>query len=188
MDNLISQIKVETLYYFYSAIFQGFAAMFTLILMFVIYYFQKNDGRRYYFEQELENTAMSMFSKNHIDYELNRGKGIYEFIKGIISKRNLEQDKRLHELISNCDELINKEEFIKKELGFILLLSFVILLASIFLLFTIDIIFKNSYLSFYLACALIVLMIIYFILSGHLMYVIIGYKFLNKPIKWFLEH
>lgn len=188
IDSLLSQVKVETLYYFYSAIFQGFAAMFTLILMFVIYYFEKSDRRRYYYEQELEKTAKSMFSFNYINDEINKGKGLYEFIKEIINKRDIEQDKKLHVLIDACDKLNYQETFVKRQLVYILSLSFVILLSSIILLYLIDIINKNYYLSFYFALGIIVIMFVYFTLAGRIMYVIIGYKFVEKAVKWFLEH
>ena len=180
MDNLISQIKVETLYYFYSAVFQGFAAMFTLILMFIIYYLQKNEEKRYYLEKRMEDIARITFASEFTKEVFYEGKGIYNYVSQKKEEGKVTKDDHLFILSELCEKVNRDERIVKILMGLILMLSFVILLSSILFLQLIDSIFLDKNLIALTSKFTIILIIVYFALSFILMYKIIGYKIIGK--------
>ncbi|MCJ7555143.1 MAG: hypothetical protein MUO34_14825 [Ignavibacteriaceae bacterium] len=150
---------VDTLRYFFSAVFQGFAALVTLGSMFYISYFDKIDTKKKRISEEASR-------QYHPDDE-----GKLEILKsGIIPviKKDLlpkiEKDKKRYfyysGLVSQFELLNEKENTIKKDIPKVLYLNLTVLIISIISLFLIGYHQTLNYLIFVLGILVIILSII----------------------------
>lgn len=129
----------STLLYFFSAVFQGFAAIITLGSMFYLYYINKfydkyewilNELRRQFIDQravmnEIESKGVILYCKEHVEN---------------VKKNNWDSDTSyIQTRLNEYDILQNKHNLIKKYVPSILYLTMIILVVSLVSLFLIDI-------------------------------------------------
>ena len=153
---------VDTLRYFFSAIFQGMAALFTLGSMFYISFLEKlengkkdinNRADKYFHPADHEGVSGTV-TKSTIEYIIE----IY--IPRVISKGNA-VDKALSSLESEYKTLTGKEKLIKQKIKPIILDAIIILLISMICLFTVGYSEFLNYCNF-IAGSILIFFILYF--------------------------
>lgn len=183
--------SVDTLRYFYSSIFQGYAAIFTLGSMFYIYFSGKVDGLR----REMEMNALNLVKISGFYPDTNFQEklfietvGVFKYMEKYIipRKEDLQTYPAYTYLSATYDINIVKEGTttrIKSILKFIVNLSIPILLLSLICLYFID--FKSSCIAneiiFYSGIVFLIASVLYFILLGKLIYYCV--EMFHKSIK-----
>jgi len=128
---------VDTLRYFFSAVFQGFAAIITLGSMFYISYFDKIDTKK----KKITDEAARQYHPPNEQSKLQILEvGIIQVIKKELLPKlenDLKRDSYWNGLVSQFEVLNEKEISIKKDIPKVLYLNLVILLISVIALFLI---------------------------------------------------
>jgi hypothetical protein len=150
----------ETLRYFYSAMFQGFAAIITLGSMFYLYFSQNINNTIRNIEERLYNHCIRHWN----DPDAIETRGLREFskfqldehVESInISTTNL---KKLYEELEGLDERKIK---VKNRLPNILYLSMVILIVSMVSLFFVNNNILSTLILFWIGVGLIIFSVFY---------------------------
>jgi hypothetical protein len=148
----------DTLRYFFSATFQGVAAIISLGAMFFIYYLDKIDKKKL----EIEKFLVKQFNPSYTDKEISE-MGIINYTKQHLHKyEDVEKPEKQTVFKNKLNELEQINANIITHLPNILRLSISILLISLLSLFTIG---YNSFIDlslFIIGIELIILSVFFF--------------------------
>ncbi len=153
----------ETLRYFFSASFQGFAALITLGSMFYLYVIEKINSEKNNIIKKVDNaiTTRSAQVKAYISQY-----GVIEYVRNeILAKKPKDHVGTLHlrYLINKFDHLIEKEKELKNNLPTLLNLSLLLLSSSMISLFAVGYNIYFDYFLLFVGFLVIILSLIFFI-------------------------
>lgn len=133
----------DTLRYYFSAMFQGFAAIITLGAMYFIYFFDKIESKKDNIIDKLKPYAETEIANR--DFTIRNG--IIECVKQKVLplKKDIPQYDTARYLVSKYDALIESENNVKKYLSIMLRKTTTILILSLSSLFIIG---YNDYLNY----------------------------------------
>jgi len=155
----------DTLRYFFSALFQGFAAIITLGIMFYLYYLDKQSRKVDEIEKELSIYIPSGLSAEAIErYNFFLEFGIIAYVKEYLIKRQLASSQYFHfqKRIEIFDSITEQKKVLSEKLKLLFKISRTILIGSLISLFLVG---YFNWLNIILAVdglILIVLTIIFF--------------------------
>lgn len=124
----------DTLRYFFSAVFQGFAAVITLGIMFYLYYMDRINKKL----EEIESSFSGFESSPGSDNDLYiKEHGLVSFVKEKLLplKLNVPTYDNFRRLVAMYDDKINQKEKLKTKLLVLFKLAVSIILISLISLF-----------------------------------------------------
>ena len=148
----------ETLRYFYSAVFQGIAAIISLGSMFFIYYFDKIENQKKVIRNNLGERFISLSPEGKVI--LNK-KGIIEFTKQHIENNKNDKNNVLFEIKIKEYRQLEEKEKIKDHIPSFLKLAITILVLSLISLFLIGYSIYLNYLLIFVCIITIIITIMY---------------------------
>lgn len=125
----------DTLRYFFSAVFQGFAALITLGAMFFLYFFDKNDNKKFEIETKLKQLIEPTGGEKKSYIERH---GIVKYAEEKFLPIKNDKYKNYHLIATLLEEnrkILNNENKIKQDIPSLLKISFLSLFISLISLF-----------------------------------------------------
>lgn len=162
----------DTLRYFFSAIFQGMAALFTLGSMFYISFLEKLDNKK----KDMNNRADKYFRPaDHEGFSKTITKStidnIVEYYIPLQKQNNKGTDPILVSLADEYTVLIEKQQLIKQKIKPVIKNSIIVLLISMICLFTVGYSEFLNYCNF-IAGIVLIFFIFYFFMRLYKLIVI----------------
>ena len=154
----------DTLRYFFSAVFQGFAALVTLGAMFYLYYRQNISEKRKSIEQEMYLLFPASGQRDILSSE-----GTIPYIQTFLKKNRETRPipyKPLESLMISYNSLTNEFEKVKKEVPKVIIFTFFILVISMVSLFLVGLCSKVNNILEYIGIFLIGISSCYFLYVG----------------------
>lgn len=155
----------DTLRYFFSAVFQGFAAIITLGIMFYIYYIDKQSRKIDEIEKKLMIFEPNLQTANYeekINYYVEHG--IFKYASHYLLPPLIEA-KPMHQIVvamKKYDLIIKQKEFLSKKIKELFKIATLILIVSLVSLFMIGYYQWLSIALFIIGIITILLCIIFF--------------------------
>lgn len=166
----------ETLKYFFSSIFQGFAALLALGAMFYLYFFERIEReqdsiiKKLEIEFERKKTSLEYDTTFFMDTWV-ASKGVYSLAKKIVGEfKNDPMYMAMNTLINRYEDTLRREKNFRKGIPILVGLNFIILIASLTALFNVDYSHSNNSQAYYFALILLFICIIYF---GYLQFIML---------------
>ncbi len=146
----------DTLRYFYSSVFQGFAALITLGAMYYLYFFDKTDSQKKDLIEKLKSHGDYANYENR-DYIIKYGIITYLEEKLLPLKKDIPQYDTVRFIVESYKKLQTAESQIKNYLPILLKKSITVLITSLICLFLIG---YNLYLDYVLMVAGVIVIIL----------------------------
>ena len=155
----------DTLRYFFSAVFQGFAAIITLGIMFYLYYMDKQSRKIDEIEKELlifKPDRLSDKSGEKINYYIEHG--IFKYASHFLLPPLIEA-KPMHQIVvamKKYDSIIKQKDSLSKDLKRLFRIATLILIVSLISLFMVGYYLWLNLVLFVIGIFTIVLSAIFF--------------------------